>query len=68
MFQEDQMLVRRICREEIAAALVALRSPVATAKPVTPKPVDVDVIVSLVLDKIAIASTKTEIPKKGKEK
>lgn len=63
MFQEDAMLVRRICREEIKAALETFKAPIA--KTATPKPVDVDEIVKIVLDKISIPA---ETPKKGKEK
>jgi hypothetical protein len=57
MFQEDQTLVRRIVREEIAAALAVFKASMPV-KPVvkleTPKPVEAEVKV------------EAEAPKKGK--
>jgi hypothetical protein len=55
MFQEDQMLVRRIVREEIAVAITALRASLKPVKIETTKPVET-------------AKVDTEALKKGKEK
>jgi hypothetical protein len=68
MFAEDIALVRDIVKEEIANS-----SAIKTEKQV-PVDVDIDKIVKLVLDKIAIQSDKVNVqsaditPKRGKEK
>ena len=61
MLKEEMKWVVDTIKAEITEAIKSIKVPA----PIPPKPVDVDEIVKLVLDKIAI---NTESPKKGKEK
>jgi len=61
MLKEEMKWVVDTIKAEVAEAIKSIKVPA----PVTSKPVDVDEIVKLVLDKIAI---KAESHKKGKEK
>lgn len=54
MFQEDVTLVRKMIKEEIAEAIVALRASLKPVKAETPKPVEVEV------------KAEVEAPKKAK--
>lgn len=62
MLKEEMKWVVDTIKAEIAEAIKSIKVPA----PIPPKPVDVDEIVKLVLDKIQ--PIVTESPKKGKEK